>query len=270
MRLFVKLQQEDNSPNFSIGERWIGSNPTGHRRAAGVVAQVPWVCFYGPTVGISTGARLLQCRRMATQAERRATTVTAITRAAKSLFAEHGFDRTSVDDIVAKAGVAKGAFYHHFPSKEQVFTAVLDELQQALSMDVIAAAMPGSDALDRLKRGTRAFLVACCKPAVRRIVLIDGPAVIGWEAWRALDARYFGALTRQAVEDAMTEDLLARRPVEPLVQLLVGAVTEAAMVCARSSEPKRTVSDLMAGLDALLHGLRKDVTTPRRRAAPRR
>jgi AcrR family transcriptional regulator len=192
---------------------------------------------------------------MATQAERTASTTAAITRAATGLFAERGFAATSVDQIVAKAGVAKGAFYHHFSSKEAVFRAVLEAMQQALSAEVVAGAIKGGDALDRLKRGCRAFLVACCKPAVRRVVLLDGPAVIGWEAWREIDARYFGALTRQALDDAMREGLLGERPLEPLVQLLIGAVTEAAMVCARSPHPKRSVADLMSGLEALLDGL---------------
>jgi AcrR family transcriptional regulator len=193
---------------------------------------------------------------MATQAERRASTVSAITHAATALFVDRGFAATSVDQIVAKAGVAKGAFYHHFASKEEVFRAVLEEMQQVLSAEVLAGAMKGSDALDRLKRGCRAFLVAACKPPIRRVVLLDGPAVIGWEAWREIDARYFGAMTRQALEDAMREGQLAQRPVEPLVHLFVGAATEAAMVCARSAQPKRSVGDLMLALEALLDGLR--------------
>ena len=194
---------------------------------------------------------------MATQAERRASTLSALTRAAKTLFVERGFAATSVDQIVAKAGVAKGAFYHHFASKEDVFRAVLEATQQELSVEVLTRAASGTGQhLDRLKRGCRAFLVACGKPAVRRIVLLDGPAVIGWEAWREMDARYFGAMTRQAIADAMDEGSLARRPLEPLVQLFVAAVTEAAMVCARSPHPKRSVRELMSALEAILDGLR--------------
>ena len=193
---------------------------------------------------------------MATQAERRATTVAAITHAARSLFAGRGFAATSVDDIVAQAGVAKGAFYHHFSSKDDVFRIVLEEVQQAMSGEVLTAAAAGRNALDRLKRGCRAFLSACCEPAARQIVLLDGPMVIGWEAWREIDARYFGAMTRQGIEDAMADGSLAKRPVEPLVHLLIGAVTEGAMVCARAPEPKASVRKLMGGLEALLDGLR--------------
>ena len=193
---------------------------------------------------------------MATQAERSASTVGAITRAAKMLFAERGFAGTPVDEIVARAGVTKGAFYHHFASKEDVFAAVLQEMQEALVGRVIADAAKGADALAGLKRGCRAFLTACTDPAVQRIVLLDGPAVLGWEKWREIDSRYFGALFTQGIAQAMEEGLLARRPVEPLVQLLLGASTEAAMVSARAQAPKKQVAQLMAGLEALLDGLR--------------
>lgn len=193
---------------------------------------------------------------MPTQAERRASTVGAITRAARNLFSKRGFTEASVDEIVARSGVTKGAFYHHFRSKEELFRGVLEERQQALSAEVLAAAATGGDALERVKRGCHAFLRTCCRPAFRRIVLIDGPKVIGWEAWREIDARYFGAMTRHGLEDAMREGSLQSRRVEPLAQLIVGAVTEAAMVCARSAKPEDTARELMAGLEALLDGLR--------------
>jgi AcrR family transcriptional regulator len=193
---------------------------------------------------------------VATQAERRASTVGAITRAAEELFAERGFAGTPVDEIVARAGVTKGAFYHHFTSKEEVFLAVLEGMQAALVGRVIAAATAGGDALARLKRGCRAFLNACTDPAVQRIVLLDGPAVVGWDKWREIDSRHFGALFAQGVAQAMDDGLLARRPIEPLVQLLIGAATEAAMVAARSKTPKKQVGALMAGLESLLDGLR--------------
>ena len=193
---------------------------------------------------------------MATQAERRASTVGAIMRAAKEFFAERGFAMTPVDEIVTRAGVTKGAFYHHFPSKEDVFQAVLVEMQEALVRRAIAGASAGGDALARLKLGCRAFLRACTDPAVQRIVLLDGPAVLGWERWREIDSRYFGALFAQGIAQAMEDGMLERRPVEPLVQLLLGASTEAAMVCARSPAPKKEVARLMNGLEAILDGLR--------------
>ena len=188
---------------------------------------------------------------MPTQAERRAATRGALVKAATQLFARKGFAATTVDDLAAAAGVAKGGFYHHFPSKEVLFAEVLDAQQAALAAEVLQAAA-GASVLDGLTRGCRAFLTACTRPAVRRIVLLDGPAVIGWEAWREIDARHFGSLLRQALEAWVAEGVLPPDHVEPMVSLLAGAITEAAMVCARASDPKASVRAQMPALERLL------------------
>ncbi len=195
---------------------------------------------------------------MATQAERSAATTAAILAAARKLFAEDGFVATSVDRIVAEAGVAKGAFYHHFDSKEEVFLAVLEEAQSALAVEVVRAAAAGKDPLARVKVGCRAFLAACVKPAVRRIVLLDGPAVAGWDAWREIDSRHFGAMLREGLRAATNEAAIQRRPIEPLVHVLLGAITEAAMVCARAADPNRAVRQMSNELERLIDRLHLD------------
>ncbi len=204
---------------------------------------------------------------MPTQDERRASTRNALLRAGRQLFGTRGFAATTVDDLGTAAGVAKGGFYHHFQSKEDLFTAVLEAQQAELVTEVIAAAAKGEGAIDALKRGCRAFLVACLKPSVRRIVLLDGPAVIGWHAWREIDARYFGGLIRQGLEAAVAEGVVEARRVDALVSVLLGAVTEAAMVSARTTDAsaKQAVAVLMAEIGELLDGL-----TLRRRPRSRR
>jgi AcrR family transcriptional regulator len=193
---------------------------------------------------------------MPSQAERRETTIRSLLEAAQELFAERGFAETTVDDVVARAGLAKGALYHHFRSKEEVFAAVVDAMQRSLATSVVAASLKGEGAIDRLKLGCRAFLRACLADPFRRVVIVDGPAVMGWEAWRELDQRYFGALLTGALAAAMDEGAIARQPVEPLAALLTGAITEAAMVCARSAEPKRELRRLGAAFDDLVDRLR--------------
>lgn len=194
---------------------------------------------------------------MPTQDERRAATRNALLRAGRQLFGTRGFAATTVDDLGAAAGVAKGGVYHHFRSKEELFAAVLEAQQAELVGEVVTAAAKGAGAIDALKRGCRAFLLACIKPSVRRIVLIDGPAVIGWQAWREIDARHFGGLIRQGLEAAVAEGALAPRRIDALVSVLLGAVTEAAMVSARTPDAsaKQTVAVLMAEIGDLLDGL---------------
>jgi AcrR family transcriptional regulator len=191
---------------------------------------------------------------MPTQAERTATTRQALIRAAERLFAAHGFAATTVDELAAAAGVAKGGFYHHYRSKESLFREVLEGLQGRLVLEVMQAAAT-TVSLQGLKLGCRAFLNACAKPAVRTIVLLDGPAVLGWETWRAIDGQYFGGLIRQGLGAAVADGTIPAGDVDAMVALLLGAVTEAAMVCARDRDPAAKVKTLMRELERLLDAL---------------
>jgi len=193
---------------------------------------------------------------MARQAERREATRTAITRAAENLFAAQGFADTTVDQIAAAAGVAKGAVYHHFPAKEAVFEAVFLETSAALAARVRAASRNAADEIDRLLQGTRAYFTACAEPGTGRIMLKDGPAVLGWERWREIDAEHFMAKMPNLLEVAMKKGLIAKQPAAPLARLLVGAVTEAAVACAGAADPAATGRVHVRALETLLAGLR--------------
>ncbi|MDQ0464773.1 AcrR family transcriptional regulator [Caulobacter ginsengisoli] len=194
---------------------------------------------------------------MATQAQRREATRGAILAAAGALFADAGFAATSVDDIARAAGVAKGAVYHHFPSKEAVFEAVFEAASRSLIGPVIKAAMTASDELDSIVVGTEAYFRACADPAFARIILRDGPAVLGWQRWREIDAQHFGGMIPASLKSAMRDGLMAEQPVEPLGRLLAGAVTEAAVACAAAEDPIATGLAHVEALRGLLQGLRK-------------
>ena len=198
---------------------------------------------------------------MATQAERRDATRKAILSAAKDLFGREGFAGTSVDDIAAAAGVAKGAVYHHFPTKEAVFEAVFDAACGELLREVGAAARAASDPLGALAVGTRAYFKACAEGRMAQIVLRDGPAVLGWERWREIDERYFGRSIPDALAAAMAAGLIAAQPVEPLARLLAGAITEAAVACSASADPAAEGRRFASAMRALLDGLRRTPAT---------
>ena len=193
---------------------------------------------------------------MVSQAERRAATRGAILQAAGELFSRQGFAATTVDEIAAAAGVAKGAVYHHFPAKEAMFEAVFEETSLVLVRRVMAASMNARDVLDGMVVGSRAYFAACAEPAVGQVILRDGPTVLGWEKWRRIDSEHFGRMIPAALGAAMDQGLLARRPVEPLARLLVGAVTEAAVACAVSDDPAGTGREHVAALEAVIDGLR--------------
>jgi AcrR family transcriptional regulator len=173
---------------------------------------------------------------MATQSERREKTRTAIVKAAKRIFGDRGFAAATMDDIAGGARVAKGAVYHHFKTKEELFGAVFDQVSRDLVIEVDRIARAEKDVLAAMATGTEAYFAACAKGATGQIILRDGPAVLGWERWREIDAKHFGGKFPRALEIAIETGLIARQPVEPLARLLLGAVTEAAVACSTGSE----------------------------------
>jgi AcrR family transcriptional regulator len=192
-----------------------------------------------------------------TQDERSETTTRALVAAASAMFATRGFAATSLDDILAEAGVTRGALYHHFDGKLALFRVVVEDRERELTERVAAAAAGHRDAWTAFRGGCEAFLAACLDPAVQRVLLVDGPAVLGWTEMRALEARYTWALIKSGLERAMADGRIATRPVEPLTHLLLGAMSEAAMAIARSPDPAATMHDTRRELDGMLRALEK-------------
>jgi len=190
---------------------------------------------------------------MVSQAERRAATIAAILAAAQRQFATKGFEATTIDDIAARAGVAKGAVYHHFNAKEQIFERVLESVLAGMAKEVSAAAASGKTIIDSMVIGTQKYLECATAPGTRRVLLVDGPVVLGWNKWRELDQRHFGRLTGPAL--TALKPGMSSSDVEALMHLLTGAITEAALVCATAREPRKKARELAAGLRLLLAGL---------------
>ena len=193
---------------------------------------------------------------MAKQAERRAATTEAILRAGRRLFGERGFAATTMDDIAEAADIAKGAVYHHFKTKEAVFEAVFEQVSGDLVEDIDRAVRSEKDVLAAIVAGTQHYFAACAKGPTGRIILRDGPAVLGWERWREIDARHFGGKFPRALTVAMDAGLIARQPVEPLARLLLGAVTEAAVACAGRSDVLKAGSEYSRAFKSLVEALR--------------
>jgi AcrR family transcriptional regulator len=181
----------------------------------------------------------------------------ALLRAGRRLFAERGFAGVGTEEIVRRAGVTRGALYHHFADKRDLFRAVHEELEQGLVADIGARIGGIDDPWELMVTGVGAFLDACTEPAVMRIALLDAPAVLGWEEWREIDARYGLGLVSFGLQNAMDRGVLAAQPVRPLAHLLIGAMAEAAMVIANAEDPAAARDEVEPPLLALLAGLRK-------------
>lgn len=194
---------------------------------------------------------------MIRQLDRSAATITDILSAARKLFASESFDATSIDGIAAKAGVAKGAIYHHFDSKEEIFTRVLEDVQAEIAaLPVPAATRAMTDPLDQIAAETLRYLLAATEPSRKRILLIDGPAVIGWKKWRDIDDRFFGAGAKMAMTHVLGAGA-SPREIDAVTHLLMGAVMEACLVCATAPDAKKAARELSAGLRKMLQGLRQ-------------
>jgi AcrR family transcriptional regulator len=175
---------------------------------------------------------------------------------ARRLFAEQGFAGTGTEEVVRQAGVTRGALYYHFRDKRDLFRAVVEDLQQETLVRVQQAAAQEGDLWEGLRAGLHAFLDACKDPALQRIVLIDAPSVLGWAAWRELDARYGFGLLRDVLQALMAAGLLEPQPVEPLAHMLLGALSEAGMVIAGAEDVDAARQAVGVTLDRLLRGLR--------------
>ena len=193
---------------------------------------------------------------MARQAERRAQTRTAILKAAQDLFGAQGFAATSMDQIAQAAGVAKGAVYHHFASKELVFEAVFEAVSTQVAGEVAAASAGAPDVLAAMSRAIRAYFEICSEGPTGQVMLKDAPAVLGWSRWREIDARHFGGDIGKVLAAAMRGGLIGEQPVEPLSRLILGAITEAALACGTAENPARAGKAYVAAAESLLDGLR--------------
>lgn len=179
----------------------------------------------------------------------------ALIAAARRLFVEKGYFATGTEEIVAASGVGtRGALYHHFEDKRALFQAVFEQVE----VDLLAAAGGAEqtgDALDRLRTGLLSFLDASLTPEVQRILLIDGPAVLGWQTWRQLEGRYGVGAIHGLLERAVLEGALPAQPLIVLAHVLLAAVDEAALVIANSPEPALAREHGVAAISQLLAGL---------------
>jgi AcrR family transcriptional regulator len=195
-----------------------------------------------------------------TKAAQREATTAALIAAARVLFAEKGYAGVGTEEIVQRAGVTRGALYHHFRGgKEDLFHAVLVQVSAETTQRVLAKADAAGDPWETLMVGVDAFLDASAIPEVQRIMLVDGPAVLGWDVWRAADGEFALSALEQALQHAMDTGGMVSQPARPLAHVLLGAIDEAAMVVARAEDPEAARVEMGQTMRRLLEGLRGPV-----------
>lgn len=189
-----------------------------------------------------------------TQRERSETTVAALVSAARELFANDGYAATSLDAVASAAGVTKGALYHHFEGKRELFRAVYEHEQRQLVAAIGEAYAGKRDPWDAFEAGCRAFIESSLDPGLQRITLLDAPGALGWEAIREIESPAL-QMTERGIERAMDAKRLPRRSPQPLAHLLFGAMCEGAMKIARSEDPEAAQRAIWAELRRVLRAL---------------
>ena len=193
------------------------------------------------------------------KAEQSETTRADLIRAARDLFGERGYGGVATEEIVAAARVTRGALYHHFRDKRDLFRAVFLDADRAMMQGVAEKALAEEDAWERLRVGTAAFLDACLDRSVQRIVFVDAPAVLGFEEWHSSEpadsARGLMAFALQGAADA---GLLRAGNVWVFANLVLGAMNEAGMLIANSDDPQGSRAQVGEALAELLEGLRAE------------
>ncbi|MDO8361292.1 MAG: TetR/AcrR family transcriptional regulator [Actinomycetota bacterium] len=191
--------------------------------------------------------------RSALIAERAEATRAKLIAVARRVFVEKGYFNTGTEEIVQEAKVTRGALYHHFTDKKALFLAVFEAVEQDLLAN--SGQLVATDSFERLRTGLTGFLDASLTPEVQRILLIDGPAVLGWQEWRTLEAQYGLGAIQGLLEAAITEGTLRPQPVSALAHILLASVDEAALFIANADDPQVARELAVGAMESLLGGL---------------
>jgi AcrR family transcriptional regulator len=169
--------------------------------------------------------------------ERGRATRAHVVEVATRLFAEHGYDGTSIEAVQASAGVSRGSLYHHFPGKEALFWAVLEEVGARIARQGEDIARDAPDPVAMLRAGALAWIQLAGDPVVRQIMLIDAPAVLGWQRWRELDEQGPLGAIRDALGYAAATGRIEHAHVDTFAHIALAAANEVAMMIARADDP---------------------------------
>jgi AcrR family transcriptional regulator len=174
----------------------------------------------------------------------RAQLITIATR----MFADRGYEDTSIEAVLREAGVSRGSLYHHFPSKEALFEAVAEDVETSVGAQTLAAARGSDGPVAALRAGFLAWIRLADDPVVQRILLVDAPSVLGWERWRSMEEDHALGSIRAVLQVIAKDGRLRPELVGTLAHVLLASVNEVALLVARSDDKEAAMK---AGADAI-------------------
>lgn len=184
-------------------------------------------------------------------------TIRKLLEIARRHFTERGYADTALEDIVLEAQLTRGALYHHFRSKKGLFRAVLESVQQEVAEKVETQAATSEDVWEQLALGCRAFVAAAVEAQNKRIMLLDGPAVLGWEEWRRMDEQHSMRLLREQLQGMQEQGQLKPVSIEAMTHFLSGALNESALWIAQMPDTSQGLEETAQMISLLTEGFRK-------------
>jgi AcrR family transcriptional regulator len=196
-----------------------------------------------------------------TQAERTAATREALVSAGRALFGARGYADVGTEEIVRTAGVSRGALYHQFADKAELFAAVFESVEEATSARIVAAVTAASpdDPIAAMQLGTAVFLDICTEPEMARIMLLDAPAVLGAQGWTDISTEYNMGLVVQLINSGIELGRIPPQPPVPLAHILLGAVREGALYLAGAADPAAARTQVGTVLNGFIESIARPV-----------
>ncbi|TYP74134.1 TetR/AcrR family transcriptional regulator [Paenibacillus methanolicus] len=185
-----------------------------------------------------------------------AETIQKLIEIARTHFTDHGYANTALEKIVQEAELTRGAVYHHFRNKKELFRIVLEEVQRDVALKVEQEAATTNDLWQQLYFGCRAFIMAAVEERNRRILLIDGPAILGWDVWREMDKNHSMRLLREQLAMMQSQGYFRMAPLDPLTHFVSGGLNETALWLANESSNAYTLEEIMSVVGSFLEGVK--------------
>lgn len=199
-------------------------------------------------------------RNQPTQSARSAATRDALVAAARTLFAARGFGDVGTEEIVRAAGLTRGALYHHFADKGELFAAAFEEVEVETTARIGGAvdAAGATDPITAMKLGAATFLDVCAEPEMARIMLLDAPSVLGWERWTEISNQHNMGLVQALLAAGIEVGRIPDQPIPPLAHTLLGALREAALYLARAEDRSVARAEVGAVMNRFIQSIATD------------
>jgi AcrR family transcriptional regulator len=193
--------------------------------------------------------------RMSKRAAQGQATRELLIEVATRLFAERGYEDTSIEAVLAAAGVSRGALYHHFAGKDALFSAVVDSVENRIAAELTAVVADARDPVDAVTAASLGWVGLAGDPVIQRVVLIDAPSVLGWDRWRAAGEQSAQEAMREMLQAIADSGRLTPELVGPFAHMILAALDEIALVIARAEDPEAAMAEGLGAVRELLRRL---------------